>query len=108
MTKTISTLHAGILKNVEAENPQTGQAMADLIVAEANRREHLDGSIESATWHPDFGISILVQDASRRQHLANVIDLPARVTRYRSGVLSGEARVGVFLGYRVTIWNLDL
>lgn len=108
MTKTMSTIHEGILKNVNAETSLTGQALANLILAEANRREHLSGAVKSATWDPQFGVTVLVDNAGHREHLANAIGLPRKTTRYRSGALIGEARVGNFMGYRTVVWNLEL
>src|SRR6187549_3686542 len=107
MTTKQSTLHEGILKNIDTSNPQTGQALADLILAEANRREHLHGAVRQANWDPTWGIVILVEDAGHRQHLANAIDLPPETFSYRTGMLRGTGREGEFHGYKVTIWNLD-
>jgi hypothetical protein len=102
-----TTLAEAILKNVQTSDATSGVAVAGLIMAEANRREHLAGGVQSVMWDRESGIIVQVDNAGQRQHLANAIDLPKAVTPFRGGALRGDARTGVFAGYRVVIWNLE-
>ena len=108
MTKT-STLSEAILKNIDASNATTGVAVASLIMAEANRREHLAGHVASIQWDRSRGIGVLVDDAGHRQHLANALALNPSIIKISNtgGLGTGYGRMGTFTGYAVTVWNVE-
>lgn len=106
MTTTIST---AVLKNIRSENATTGIAVASLIMAEANRREHLAGGVQSIQWDRDRGIGVLVDDEGQMLHLSNALDLPSDVSKTRMGALgTGLGRTGTFAGYKVTVWYVEI
>lgn len=110
MTKQ-STLSEAVLKNVQAENASSGMAVANLIMAEANRREHLAGGVASIQWDRKRGIGVLVDDAGQMIHLANALSLttqmlPRRIDGGKAGV--GRGRTGQFAGHTVTVWYVDV
>jgi len=105
-----STLATAILKNIDAENATTGVAVMALIMAEANRREHLAGAVQSVQWDRTRGIGVLVDDAGHRQHLANALSLGVPKDIFQvtmRGLGHGEGRQGVFAGFHVTVWNME-
>lgn len=106
-----TTLHDAVLKNVDTRSIATGLAVANVIVAEAERREHLEGKILSVQYERERGIGILVSNAGERQHLAAALgfNTRGRTKQYKvSGIGVGEAREGQMLGYTVSIWNLEV
>lgn len=111
MTKTSSSLSAAVLKNVETEDATSGLAVASLIMAEANRREHLAGGVQSIQWDRKRGIGVLVDDAGQMIHLANALSLtvsmvPRALDGGRRGV--GRGRTGTFAGHTVTVWYVEV
>lgn len=108
MTKQ-SALSEAILKNVAREDASTGMAVASLIMAEANRREHLAGGVKSIQWDRERGIGVLVDDLGQAEHLANALSLPKTIRTHKMGPLgTGLGRDGVFAGYRVTVWTVEV
>jgi hypothetical protein len=110
MAKT-STLHEAILKNVKADNATSGAAVANLIMSEANRREHLAGGVQSFQWERSRGIGILVDHVDQMLHLANALSLtvhmkPRPIDGGRQGV--GYGRTGMFAGHLVTVWYVEI
>jgi hypothetical protein len=110
MTKT-STLSTAVLKNVAAENATSGLAVASLIMAEANRRQHLAGGVQSVQWERSRGIGVLVDNAGQMAHLANALSLtdhmqPRPINGGREGV--GYGRTGTFAGHAVTVWYVEV
>lgn len=108
-----STLAEAVLKNIDTENATSGVAVAGLIMAEANRREHLNGGVESIAWNRTEGIGVLVDDEGQMIHLSNTLGLNTcteRVKNYNSGGRPGNGygRSGVFAGYRVTVWYIEI
>lgn len=108
MTKQ-TELSEAVLKNVAKENATSGMAVANLIMAEANRREHLAGGVSSVQWDRERGIGVLVDDLGQMEHLANALSLPKTIRTHRMGALgTGLGRDGVFAGYRVIIWTVEV
>jgi hypothetical protein len=110
MTKT-STLHEAILKNVASENATSGIAVANLIMSEANRREHLAGGVQSIQWDRSRGVGVLVDDRGQMIHLANALSLsihmkPRSIDSGKQGV--GYGRTGMFAGHLVTVWYVEI
>jgi hypothetical protein len=111
MTTNKSALSEAILKNVQSENAVSGMAVANLIMAEANRREHLAGGVQSIQWERSRGIGVLVDDAGQMLHLSNALSLttpmmPRRLDGGKQGV--GRGRTGLFAGHQVTIWYVEI
>lgn len=108
MTKQ-SELAPAILKNVKTENATSGVAVAGVIMAEANRRQHLAGGVASVQWDRERGIGVLVDDLGQMEHLANALSLPKAIRTHRMGALgTGLGRDGVFAGYRVIVWTVEV
>ena len=108
---TTSTLHDAVLKNVAADSISTGLAVANVIVAEAERRPDLKGKIQSVQYDRTRGIGVLVVGEGDRQHLANALgfNTRGRPTRYSVGSVGvGYGRKGKMLGFDVTIWNVEV
>jgi hypothetical protein len=110
MTKT-STLSTTILKNVSTENATSGIAVAALIMAEANRRQHLAGGVQSIQWDRANGVGVLVDDEGQMIHLANALSLtvrmvPRKIDGGKQGV--GHGRTGEFAGHLVTVWYVEI
>lgn len=109
MTKQ-SVLAEAVLKNVQTEDANTGLAVAHLIMAEANRREHLAGGVASVQWDRGRGIGVLVDDAGQMRHLAHALSLstdmlPRKIDGGHQG--TGRGKTGTFAGYQVTIWYVE-
>jgi hypothetical protein len=107
-----TTLADAVLKNVKSENATSGVAVAGLIMAEANRREHLAGGVKSVEWNRENGIGVLVDDEGQMEHLSNALSLPRSVRtvkNYNSGTPGhGLGRSGVFAGYNVIVWYIEV
>jgi len=108
-----STLAEAILKNVDTENATSGVAVAGLIMAEANRREHLAGGVQSVAWNRTEGIGVLVDDEGQMEHLSHALGLNVvleKVKNYNAGGQPGNGygRRGTFGGYRVTVWYIEV
>jgi hypothetical protein len=110
MTKT-STLHTAVLKNVAVQNATSGVAVANLIMSEANRREHLAGGVQSIQWDRANGIGVLVDAEGQMIHLANALSLtvrmvPRKIDGGRLGI--GHGRTGELAGHKVTVWYVEI
>jgi hypothetical protein len=108
-----TTLATAVLRNIDTENATSGVAVAALIMAEANRREHLNGGVESIAWNRTEGIGVLVDDEGQMIHLSNALGLDlvvGKVKNYNSGGTPGNGfgRRGTFAGYRVTVWYIEV
>lgn len=98
------------MKNVETQNASSGLAVATLIMAEANRREHLNGAISSVQWDREMGIGIKVDDFGHVQHLANALDIDpdVRDIYMPAGMGDGRGRIGTYAGFKIVIWTIEL
>jgi hypothetical protein len=94
-------------KNAETTSPLQGHAVIALILAVAERRPHLQASIQSFQYDQERGIGILVKDAGHREHLANALKFDKKVY-LRPQMLGSELlREGEIEGVHVVIWNLE-
>jgi len=108
-----STLADAVLKNIENDNVNSGVAVAALIMAEANRREHLNGGVQSVEVNRERGIGVLVDDEGQMEHLSHALSLDTdtkRVKNYNAGGTPGTGwgRTGAFAGFHVTVWYIEV
>jgi hypothetical protein len=107
-TKTAGERSHLTIVNSDPANILTGVSIQLAIVSEAQRRPHLMDGISTVQWNRDNGVSVLVNDAGIRQHLANALGFEPKVEEYGIRELgTGFARTGEMAGVPVMIWNVE-
>jgi hypothetical protein len=104
------------LKNVDRTDITTGLGVLALVIASAQRRDHLANSIESYAWNKDLGFAFEVRAAEHREHLANALGLYRPVVKvdlmHRIAGLDvdhlpvgASVRIGIVENITVMVWN---
>lgn len=97
--------------NVDPSAAAIGGSVLGFVLAQATRPHGIDRQplitfVESFVWDRTGGLSVVVADAGARQHLANALGLPTGAeTMILPGGGYAQARSGVILDVKVTVWN---